>query len=148
MTEESTQARARSRTHTHKYTHAQVYVHVCVGAGVWMWVWVLFCGANGWLYTSNYAHLYMSVLLFAYVCMLTAFETLSLLYNLVNKESESEFNVLSQETCDQNSPKYRLAQQTPTILKKKTDTHTHTHTRSQETPMRTQKHIIHMHNQM
>ena len=32
----------------------------------------------------------MSVLLFAYVCMLTAFETLSLLYNLVNKESESE----------------------------------------------------------
>ena len=32
----------------------------------------------------------MSVLLFAYVCMLTAFETLSLLSNLVNKESESE----------------------------------------------------------
>ena len=32
----------------------------------------------------------MSVLLFAYVCVLTAFETLSLLSNLVNKESESE----------------------------------------------------------
>ena len=32
----------------------------------------------------------MAVLLFAYVCMLTAFETLSLLQNLVNKESESE----------------------------------------------------------
>ena len=30
----------------------------------------------------------MSVLLFAYVCMLTAFETLSL-SNLMNKESES-----------------------------------------------------------
>ena len=32
----------------------------------------------------------MSGLLFAYVCMLTAFKTLSLLQNLVNKESESE----------------------------------------------------------
>ena len=53
----------------------------------------------------------MSVLLFAYVCMLSAFETLSLLYNLVNKESESEFSVLSQETCDQNSPKYQSAPQ-------------------------------------
>ena len=36
----------------------------------------------------------MLVLLFAYVCMLTAFETLSLLQNLVNKESESESVVL------------------------------------------------------
>jgi len=33
----------------------------------------------------------MSVLLFAYVYMLTAFETLSLLQNLVNKKSESGF---------------------------------------------------------
>ena len=37
----------------------------------------------------------MSVLLFAYVCMLTAFETLSLLLNLVNKESESESEIVS-----------------------------------------------------
>ena len=35
----------------------------------------------------------MSVLLFAYVCMLTAFETLS----LVNKESESESELLELE---------------------------------------------------
>ena len=33
--------------------------------------------------------IYMSLLFFAYVCMLTAFETPSLLQNLVNKESES-----------------------------------------------------------
>ena len=36
----------------------------------------------------------MSVLLFAYVCMLTTFETLSLLQNLVNKESDLNLNLL------------------------------------------------------
>ena len=51
-------------------------VDVGVGAGVWMWVWVLFWWC-GWVYTSNYARWCMSVLLLAYVCMLTAFETRS-----------------------------------------------------------------------
>ena len=42
-------------------------------ARVCVWMWVLFCWC-GWVYTSNYARGCMSVLLFAYVCMLTAFE--------------------------------------------------------------------------
>ena len=43
----------------------------------------------------------MPVLLLAYVCMLTAFETLSLLENLVNKESESE----SESLCARKKPR-------------------------------------------
>ena len=54
---------------THTYS---VCVHACARAGVSMCVWVLFCQCK-WAASSC-----MSVLLFAYVCMLTAFETLSL----------------------------------------------------------------------
>ena len=56
---------------------ALVQVYVRVRAGICMSVWVLFCWCK-WVYTFNYASWCMSVLLFAYVCMLTAFETLSL----------------------------------------------------------------------
>ena len=54
---------------------ARAGVYVRVRAGVCMYVSVLFCWCK-WVYTFNYASRYMSVLLFAYVCMLTAFETL------------------------------------------------------------------------
>ena len=60
------------------HAHARRCVYVHVHTGVWIWVWVLFRWCR-WVYISNYARWCMSVLLFAYVCMLTAFETLSLL---------------------------------------------------------------------
>ena len=62
------------------HTCAEVCVLTCVRvrAGVWMWVWVVFRWCR-WVYISNYACFCMSVLLFAYVCMLPTFETLSLL---------------------------------------------------------------------
>ena len=65
-------ARARARERSCRC------VYVNVRAGVCMCVWVLFCWCK-WVYTFNFASWCMSVLLFAYVCMLTAFETLSLL---------------------------------------------------------------------